>query len=319
MNVRVVKKSDLQFVLPEVNLQGLGERYSGKVRDCFEVDGKRILVATDRLSCFDKIVASVPFKGQVLTGISAFWFERIHKDLPTHYISRPDPSVMVVKRCEVIPIEVVVRGYLAGSAWRSYQKGEAVPGLALSAQLKEFDALPRPVITPSTKAPAGSHDMPISADEAIASGAVSLEEWKQIEELALDLFSRGQRFALEHGLILADTKYEFGRHDGKVTIIDEVHTLDSTRYWDRGSYERCMREGGTPIMLDKEPVRRWLMARGYSGEGTPPEIPEEEVLSIAERYVEAYRRVTGTHFVPTRVDPVKRIVSSLTAAGFPCS
>jgi phosphoribosylaminoimidazole-succinocarboxamide synthase len=277
------------------------------------------LVATDRLSCFDRILTTIPFKGQVLTGVSSFWFNRVKGDIPTHFIDQIDPCVMMVKGADVIPFEVVVRGYLAGSAWRAYKAGLRVPGLELPIGLSEFDKLPCPVVTPSTKEFDGGHDTPVSREQIISSGIISKAEWDWIEKTALELFSEGQLFARSRGLILADTKYEFGRIGDKIILIDEIHTLDSSRYWEISSFDNLREQGGAPRMLDKEPIRRWLMDHGYHGEGEPPLIPDRERLAISHHYVSAYERLTGERLSPDRSDPLIRIVSSLSKAGFSSS
>lgn len=312
-------EEDFAFTLSDCLLEGLPGHYSGKVRDSYLVGNTRLLVATDRLSCFDRIITTIPFKGQVLTGISSFWFERLHGQIPTHFIAHVDPCVMAVKSAEVIPFEVVVRGYLAGSAWRAYRAGVSVPGVALPPGLAEFDQLPEPVITPSTKEFDGGHDVPVSVEEIYHSGKVTPTEWETIAGIALELFAEGQRHARSQGLLLADTKYEFGRCGGEIILIDEVHTLDSSRYWEAASYERCQREGGAPLMLDKEPVRQWLMGQGYHGEGIPPVVPDSKRLGIASHYAHAYQRITGNPFTPDRSIPLPRIVQSLSRAGFSCS
>lgn len=319
MTEQVITEQDFAVTLGECSLKGLPGHYAGKVRDCYQVRDVRLLVATDRLSCFDRVITTIPFKGQVLTGISSFWFERLRGQIPTHFIEQVDPCVMAVKSAEVIPFEVVVRGYLAGSAWRAYRSGALIPGLALPPGLAEFDKLPEPVITPSTKEFDGGHDVPISVEDICRSGKVTPAEWATMARIALELFAEGQRHALTQGLLLADTKYEFGRCGGEIILIDEVHTLDSSRYWEAASYERCKREGGTPLMLDKEPVRQWLISQGYQGEGVPPGVPDAERLAIASHYAHAYQRITGNLFTPDRSAPLSRIVRSLLRAGFPCS
>lgn len=320
MTEQAISEKDFLVTLGECSLEGLPSHYTGKVRDCYLVGDTRLLVATDRLSCFDRVITTIPFKGQVLTGISSFWFERLRGQIPTHFIAQVDPCVMAVKSAEVIPFEVVVRGYLAGSAWRAYRSGTSVPGLALPPGLAEFDQLPEPVITPSTKEFDGGHDVPVSVEDIYRSGRVTPAEWETMARIALELFAEGQRHARSQGLVLADTKYEFGRRADEIILIDEVHTLDSSRYWEAASYERCKREGvGTPLMLDKEPVRQWLIGQGYQGDGMPPLVPDVERLAIASHYATAYHRITGNPFTPDRSAPLPRIVQSLSDAGFLCA
>jgi phosphoribosylaminoimidazole-succinocarboxamide synthase len=317
--MHTISSDDFLRSLDRCSLLGFDEHYSGKVRECFVSGSTRLLVATDRLSCFDRIISTIPFKGQVLTSLSRFWFERIRGQIPSHFIELIDPCVMAVKSAQVIPFEVVVRGYLAGSAWRAYRSGITVPGLELAPGLTEFDELPEPMITPSTKAAIGAHDTPISVEDIHRSGMVRDAEWRSICAMALELFAEGQRHAKAQGLLLADTKYEFGRVGDTILLIDEVHTLDSSRYWESSSYEACRKEGRPPIMIDKEPVRRWLLERGYQGEGYPPALPDAERLSIASHYVTAHHRILGEEFTPERSDPLPRIVRSLGNAGYRCS
>jgi len=247
----------LPFVLETSDFSPLfGEKYSGKVRDCYVKGDVRYLVASDRLSCFDVCVTSVPFKGEVLTQLAAHWFRHITGIVPHHVIDVPDPQVMVVKNGLVIPVEVVVRGYLAGGGWREYLKCGTVSGVVLPDGMKEFQKLPQPIITPSTKAPKGEHDTPISSEEVIGRGLVSAAHWAAITEYALTLFKLGSEQAFTQGLLLADTKFEFALFNDKVMLIDEILTLDSSRYWVADTYQVRLDSGLMPEMLDKEPVRR---------------------------------------------------------------
>lgn len=315
MKEEIITVGDFPFILHECPLSGFKEHYSGKVRECYLSGNVRILIATDRLSCFDRIIGTIPFKGQILTQLSSFWFERIKGQVPTHFIAQIDPCAMAVKSAEVIPFEVVVRGYLAGSAWRAYRDGVSVPGLELPTGMREFDPLPEAVITPSTKEFDGGHDIPVSAEDVCRSGKVTAAEWASMTNMALELFAEGQRYARTQGLLLADTKYEFGRIGGKVVLIDEVHTLDSSRYWEALTYTQRIQDGKSPIMLDKEPVRQWLLAQGYRGEGEPPQVPDTERVAIASHYTNAYHRISGRQFVPDRSPPLSRIVKSLRGFG----
>ena len=315
MKEEIITTEDFSFILNECPLSGFEGHYSGKVRECYLSGDVRILIATDRLSCFDRIIGTIPFKGQILTQLSSFWFERIKGQVPTHFIAQIDPAAMAVKSAEVIPFEVVVRGYLAGSAWRAYRDGVSVPGLTLPPGMREFDPLPEAVITPSTKEFDGGHDVPVSAEDVFCSGEVTAAEWDLMRDIALELFAEGQRYARTQGLLLADTKYEFGRIGGEVVLIDEVHTLDSSRYWEASTYAQRIQDGKSPIMLDKEPVRQWLLARGYQGEGEPPQVPDSERVAIASHYTNAYHRISGRQFVPDRSAPLPRIVESLRGSG----
>ena len=287
-------RSQLSHVLRETKLEALlGPRESGKVRDSYQRGDTRLLIATDRLSCFDRVLTTIPFKGEVLTQLAAFWLEKAAAVVPTHVISVPDPNVMVVWQCDVLPVEVVVRGYLAGSGYRSYLKGEPVSGVRLPPGLREFDPLPAPVLTPSTKEKDGGHDLPISEREIVDRGLVPEGLWRQVAESALALFRMGSEWAAAQGLILADTKYEFGVRDGKLLLVDELHTLDSSRFWVRESYAQRLADGGAPEMLDKEPMRRWLIERGFMGEGQIPEINDEQRIAVAAHYIRSAERLMG--------------------------
>lgn len=294
-----VIRSQLRNVIWRSELSvAAGERYEGKVRDSYTKGDKRILVATDRLSCFDVVVTAVPFKGQVLTQLAAWWFEKTKDILPNHVISLPDPNVMVVKQCEVLPIEVVVRAYLAGSAWRDYEGGRTISGVRLPPGLRRHAKLPEVILTPSTKAKKGSHDQPISEAEILSSRIVPESIWKQVKESALALFKRGSDEATKRGLILVDTKYEFGLLNGRVVLVDEIHTLDSSRFWVAESYPGRLSRDEPPEMLDKEPVRQWLLAQGYMGEGEIPAFTEEKIIELARHYTSSFERLVGEAFVP---------------------
>ena len=286
----------------------LGEKISGKVRDCYVHDGKRILIASDRLSAFDVILTTIPFKGQMLTQLAAYWFAQTESIVPNHIIDYPHPNVMVGREVDIVPVEVIVRGYLAGSAWRDYQAGKAISGIRLPEGMKKSQKLEQAIITPSTKAEHGEHDMPISSEDIVAQGLVEKGRWEEICETALALFECGSRKAAEQGLILVDTKYEFGigkdpDNQGKLILADEVHTQDSSRYWISSSYRDRFAAGDEPEMFDKEFVRGWLIEQGYMGEGTPPEFPDAFRVDVALRYMEAYEMITGQRF-EAEVGPV---------------
>lgn len=289
----------------------LGKRYQGKVRDSYTQGTQRILIATDRLSAFDRGICSVPGKGQVLTQMARYWFERTAHIARNHVISVPDPAVMVVHEVKIIPIEVVVRGYLAGSAWRDYAANRPVSGVTLPRGLREFDQLENPIITPSTKEAVGSHDMPISEAEIIAQKLVMASVWDQVRATALELFTFATTELAERGLLLADTKYEFGLLGDTLVLADEIHTLDCSRFWIRDSYEAALREGRAPDMLDKEPIRRWLMQQGFSGEGEVPTVSDEYRLELREYYRASAARVTGQELQLDDTPPTKRIEANL--------
>lgn len=287
-----------QKPLLEARLEGLGPREAGKVRDMYRVDGLRVLVATDRISAFDRVLGAVPFRGQVLNQLSAWWFDATRDLIANHKVSVPDPNVTIAREAQALPVEVVVRGYITGSTttslWYLYQHGERAPyGVPLPEGLAKNDPLPEPVITPTTKAGPGEHDERLSAAEVTERGLVAPDLWARVQEVALALFRRGQEAARRGGLILVDTKYEFGLVKGELVLIDELHTPDSSRYWDLEAYER-----GEIVHRDKEHLRLWYAARGFRGEGTPPPLEQELARELAELYVGVYERLTQTRFEP---------------------
>jgi phosphoribosylaminoimidazole-succinocarboxamide synthase len=282
--------------------------YKGKVRDVVSGEKALLLVASDRLSAFDRVLSTVPFKGEVLSRVSAWWFERCADILPNHMLLGGDPLSLgvgratLVRKVEMLPLEVVVRGYLTGSAWRDYSAGRSVSGLELPGGLARNERFPVPLITPSTKEE-GGHDRPISGSEIVSSGLASADLWHQVEVSALALFRRGQELAARSGLILVDTKYEFGVAEGKLFLADELHSPDSSRYWWADGYERLFFAGDDQRELDKEPFRRWLAERGFSGEGSVPPIPDSVRIETALRYVQAYEAITGEDFKSIGADP----------------
>ncbi|MEB2346877.1 MAG: phosphoribosylaminoimidazolesuccinocarboxamide synthase [Deltaproteobacteria bacterium] len=303
--------------LERTDLPGLGRKLEGKVRDSYVRDGRRTIVATDRISAFDRVLGTIPFKGQVLNQLAAFWFERTREIAPNHVLAVPDPNVTVGRECALVPIEFVVRGYLTGvtgtSIWTAYARGERVYcGHRLPEGLRQHERLPEPLLTPTTKAAHGAHDELSSRDAAIASGAIRAELYDRAEAMVLGLFAEGQQWAEKQGLILVDTKYELGIDpEGRLVVIDEIHTPDSSRYWYRDGYEQAMAAGRDPKAMDKEYVRRWLAERGYRGDGPPPPLPEEVRCEAARRYVETYERITGEAFVPDVEPPLERIRRNL--------
>ncbi len=293
--------------LSETNYPWLGEVYRGKVRDSYISAGKRVLIATDRLSAFDRVISTVPGKGQVLTSMAAHWFGRTKGIIANHLIGIPDPNVMVVKDVSIVPVEVIVRGYLAGSAWRDYEAGRLVSGHRIAPGMSQFEQFPTPLVTPCTKEAVGKHDMPISESELLARGLVERQHWEEIRATALALFELGSRDLASRGLLFADTKYEFGLLDGKIVLADEIHTLDSSRFWVQDSYEQNLSRGEPPEMLDKEPIRRWLIERGFMGEGQPPKIDDDYRLALREHYVQSAARITGEECTLDDSEPVARI------------
>ena len=311
-----VLRAQLQTTLLRTELP-IGRREEGKVRDCYIADGRRTLVATDRLSAFDVVLGTIPFKGQVLNQLAAHWFQETAAIAPNHVVSVPDPNVTVAVECRPLPVEMVMRAYLTGvtstSIWTAYQRGERVfCGHRLPDGMRKHQRLPEPLITPSTKAAKGEHDRSISRDEALADRLVTADEFDRMADLCTRVFRYGSEHARKRGLILVDTKYEFGRApDGTIVLMDEIHTPDSSRYWYADGYEEVFGKGQDPRALDKEYVRRWLAERGYRGDGLAPELPDDVRLEAARRYVEAFERVTGRTFVPDTEDPGPRIRRNL--------
>ncbi|GAB4510060.1 MAG: phosphoribosylaminoimidazolesuccinocarboxamide synthase [Anaerolineae bacterium] len=300
-------------MLESVEIPGLGAKVAGKVRDIYQQGDQRILITTDRVSAFDRVLGLIPYKGQVLNQLSLWWFEHMQYVVPHHVIASPDVNVTVAREAQALPVEVVVRGYITGvtstSMWTMYAAGERAPyGIALPEGLRKNDRLPEPVITPTTKAIDGGHDERINPAEIVARGLIEAPLWSQIEETALQLFTQGQYMAAEAGLILVDTKYEFGLIDGALTLIDEIHTPDSSRYWLQTSY------GGDtePQHLDKEVLRQWFAARGYKGEGQPPVMSPDFIAEFAALYIEVYERLTGQVFIPGEQPAAARIARNVT-------
>jgi phosphoribosylaminoimidazole-succinocarboxamide synthase len=275
-------------------------KYSGKVRDVYNINEEYlVIVASDRISAFDHILPRpIPYKGQVLNQVSEHFFRAIDGVVPTHVVAVPDPNVTIGLKCDAIPVEVVVRNYLAGHAWRTYKSGlRTLCGVALPEGLKEADQLPEPIITPATKSTIG-HDEDISETEILKSGLLGGDEWAQIKYYALELFKKGTEMAAEQGLILVDTKYEFGTHDGNIYLIDEVHTPDSSRYYYADGYAERQAKGESQKQLSKEFVREWLMDNGFQGlEGQQMPVMGDDFLNqVTERYIELYETITGKTF-----------------------
>jgi phosphoribosylaminoimidazole-succinocarboxamide synthase len=301
----------LPFVLADTHFEKLGKKYSGKVRDNYIAGDTRYLVTTDRLSCFDVVVTTIPFKGQVLNQMAVEWFKLTSDIVPNHILDVPDPSVMVVRNCETLPVEVVVRSYLTGSAFRDYQAGKAISGVTLPPGMKASQKLPQVIITPSTKAEKGKHDLPISEAEILSQRLVDPALWEQVKEVAFGLFRRGQEQAAKHGLILVDTKYEFGMSQNELMLVDEIHTLDSSRYWRAATYKERFEKGESPEMLDKEPTRQWLLSQGYKGEGEIPKFTDEHRVKIARHYIDSYNTILGTDFHASTGSVTERIRARL--------
>ena len=306
------------LVKTDYNFPGQTSVYHGKVRDVYSIgDDLLVMIATDRISAFDVILPKgIPFKGQVLNQIAEYFLDSTADIVPNWKEAVPDPMVTAGKRAEGFKVEMIVRGYLAGSARRDYEKGcREICGVKLPEGMKENQKFPSPILTPTTKADEG-HDMNISREEIIAQGIVSKEDYEQIEKYALALFERGSKMAAEKGLILVDTKYEFGKYDGKVILIDEIHTPDSSRYFYADGYEERLEKNEPQRQLSKEFVRQWLIENGFMGkEGqTVPEMTPEFCESVSQRYIELYEHITGKKFVKADEDDLnKRIENNVTA------
>ena len=297
--------------LDGVDVPGWGERTRGKVRDTYTRGGLRGLVTTDRISAFDRVLGLIPYKGQVLNQLSLWWFEQTRDVVNNHVVAAPDPNVTIAREAQTLPVEMVVRGYLTGvtstSMWTMYQAGERAPyGVPLPDGMHKNDVLPQPVITPTTKAAEGGHDQPLTRAE-IVNGILPEALWSEVEAAALAIFARGQEVARRGGLILVDTKYEFGLIDGRLTLIDEIHTPDSSRYW----IADTVTPGVEPENLDKEFLRKWFAAQGYRGDGTPPTMPPDFIAQVASRYIDAYERLTGRPFTPAETPAAARIEKAL--------
>ena len=311
-------RAELRNTLNETNFPGLGDRRQGKVRESYVQKDCRVIITTDRVSAFDCIIGTIPFKGQVLNQLAAFWFENTKGIVPNHVLSIPDPNVMVVHECEQLPLEFIVRGYITGvtktSAWYNYEKGvRYFCGNTLPEGLRKDQRLERPILTPTTKHE--KHDRPISRDEAIQEGLIDAATFDEAAGICFKLFDAGVRHAAAQGLILVDTKYEIGKLNGRLVVSDEIHTPDSSRYWFADTYESLFKAGHDQRKIDKEFVREWLVAQGFRGDGTPPALPDEIRIEAAKRYIQAYEQVTGLEFRVIEEPVASRITENLRRAG----
>ncbi len=296
---KIIKKN-IPNAIGRVDAKGLGKRQSGKVRDWYLSNHLRILIATDRISAFDKVLGHIPFRGAVLNLLSQFWFEKTRDIIQNHMIGVVDPNIMLVSECQALPVEVVVRGYITGvtdtSLWKKYAEGQrTIYGIKFPDGLKKNQKLKTPVVTPTTRATGkGGHDEPITKIEIIKRKLITPLIWKQIEQVSLKLYDRGAKIADRAGLILADTKYEFGLDKrGKLTLIDEIHTPDSSRYWKKETYRQKFTTGQEVENVDKEFMRLWFASQGYTGKGKAPQMPEDLIVKISQRYQEVYEKLTG--------------------------
>jgi len=312
-------RAELALTLDATALPLPGERRQGKVRDSYTQGDRRLLVTTDRVSAFDCVLGTIPFKGQVLNQLAAFWFEKTRDIAPNHVLDIPDPNVMVVKECDQLPLEFIVRGYITGvtktSAWYNYERGvRNLCGNPLPDGLRKDQKLPQPILTPTTKHE--EHDRNISREEAIREGLIDGALFDRAAALCFNLFKRGQEFAATRGLILVDTKYEIGLRDGQLTVSDEIHTPDSSRYWFADTYETLFKAGRDQRKLDKEYVREWLANQGFLGDGPPPPLTDEVRIEAAKRYIQAYEVVTGLEFKVDDEPVASRMIRNLKAKGY---
>ncbi len=308
-------KNQLDNTLEKLELNISSDFYRGKVRENYYKEDQIIMVTSDRVSAFDHVLGTIPFKGQILNEIACFWFEKTKDIVPNHFISSPDEQVLVTKKAKTLPVEVIVRQYITGSLWREYSSGiNGQYGFMLPDNLIENQKFDIPILTPSTKAEYGEHDEPISR-EKIVNSLVEENIYAKAEKYALELFKVGQEWANSRGLILVDTKYEFGMYNGELIVIDEIHTPDSSRYWVKDEYDSRFNNRESQKMLDKENIRQWLIDRGFKGEGNPPELTSDIRILLAEKYIELYKTLLGKEFVPSVGNVAERISKNLSKNG----
>ncbi|RCW20775.1 phosphoribosylaminoimidazole-succinocarboxamide synthase [Ciceribacter lividus] len=307
-------------ILSEAYFPELPNYYRGKVRENYDLpDGRRIIISTDRLSAFDRILTCIPYKGQVLTQTARYWFEQTKDICPNHVLDYPDPNVVVGKKLDILPVEIVVRGYLAGTTGTSiltlYKAGQReMYGIRLPDGMRDNQVLPQAIITPTSKAFDGGHDEPLTPEQIVSTGLLTQKQWDMLSDYALALFARGQKLAAERGLILVDTKYEFGTDkDGTIILADEIHTPDSSRYWIADSYPRHFEKGERPVSFDKDFVRSWVAERCDPYKDDIPEIPAKLVEETSKVYIKAYEAITGETFVPddSGETPLARVRANL--------
>lgn len=313
----VILKS-LPQALESVEVPGLGAKQHGKVRDFYSYKGQRVTITTDRQSAFDVVLGLIPFKGSVLNQLAAWWFEQTAHIVPNHMVSLPDPNVLISRDCAAVPVEMVVRGYMTGvtntSIWSSYERGERmIYGIEFPDGLTKNQVLPEAIITPTTHGGGVSgHDDRLTRQQIVDQKIVPTKLYAQMEQVSLALFVFGQERARKQGLILVDTKYEFGLYEGKLMLIDEIHTPDSSRFWKGDSYEARIAAGKEPENFDKEFLRLWYAERGYKGDGTPPKMSEQLVVDLAQRYIGVYETLTGQSFVGYDYPINERITQAVT-------
>lgn len=309
--------SQIPYCLDKTDFSQLGEKYEGKVRDNYSKGDRRIIIVSDRLSAFDRVITLIPFKGQVLNQMARFWFEKTKDIVGNHVIEFPDPNVVVAKECEAMPVEMVVRGYLTGvtstSVWKHYEKGvRNFCGNELPDGMIKNQKFDEPILTPSTKAEQGDHDESVSREEILERGQITPEDFDYMADVSMKLYQRGVEIAAKQGIILVDTKYEFGRDkDGNIVLIDEIHTPDSSRFWFADEYDKRLETGEEQKKIDKEYLREWLDSKGFNGDGEIPEVPDEIKVETARRYMEAFELITGETFEAEVGDVLARLEQNL--------
>lgn len=285
--------------IDDADLNTAAKFIRGKVRDIWDTGSQLLILTSDRVSAFDRVLATIPCKGEVLNGLSNYWFDLTKQIIGNHVCKKISSRATLVDKCEVLPVEVVVRGYLTGSAYRDYQAGKPISGIRLPEGMAFNQKFNVPLLTPSTKAERGDHDEPISSEEIVKRGLVEESLWRKVENKAMELYEYGRSTLQERGLILVDTKYEFGLLQGELVLVDEVHTPDSSRFWFQDTYEKLFVASEKQRKLDKEYLRQWLMEKGYMGEGQAPEISDDIRVEVAWRYIQAFELITGSEFLPS--------------------
>jgi len=291
-NIKSIIEKQINNTIDKTNFD-IGTKYEGKVRDVYDLGDKLLIITSDRISAFDRVLGTIPFKGEILTNLSLFWFNKTSDIIPNHIIKQIHPNALLVNKCKIVPIEIIIRGYLTGGGWREYSKTGEISGVKLPQGLKKDTKFDTPIFTPTTKAAEG-HDESISKEEIIKQKIISEGLMNKIELTALKLFKRGTEIAEKNNLILVDTKYEFGLlEDGTLIVADEIHTSDSSRYWYLDTYKKLFDAGKEQRMLDKEFLRQWLLSKNYSGDGAAPELPIEIKTEVCQKYITAYETITG--------------------------
>jgi phosphoribosylaminoimidazole-succinocarboxamide synthase len=320
-NIEEIIKRQFEHTLNETDFTTLGRLYKGKVRDNYIKENVRVIIATDRISSFDRVITTIPFKGQMLNQISTFWFEKTKNIVTNHLIDVPDPNVSVVQQCDTVPVEMIVRAYITGTMWRNFLKGEATSGILLPQGIQKNQNFDEIIVTPSTKAETG-HDIYISKEKILKEKMVDKDVYEQMEDMSIKLFKFGQDYCEKNGLILVDTKYEFGLKEGEVIVIDEIHTQDSSRFWIADTYEEKFQNGEEPEILDKEICRAWLMKTyptifpNIKPEQSIPPISDDIKIELVKRYMKSYEKITGLQFDAEIADVNKRIYKNLKEADY---